>query len=257
MLASMRHIIVISALVLSACHSQTSDSSLEAVGQAAPSPTADTAQTPPDVTWYGNLKSIFAGNWSSAVELDGAVSSEHAYGLGALADLRGEFIVVDGNVMLSYPTAEPIPRVVAAHRGSSEAATLLVTASVPRWREMPLEEVLAANLEEAVRAAAEASSLDSSKPFPFLLRGTLRNIAWHVADGTRVEPGMRPDTNAQQGTIASAEATVVGFYSTQHQGIFTMMGQNSHMHVVLSDHSVVGHVRALDTARGTVLSLPR
>jgi prepilin-type processing-associated H-X9-DG protein len=34
-----------------------------------------------------------------------------------------------------------------------------------------------------------------------------------------------------------------------------MMGQNTHMHVVFADGSVVGHVRTVDVAAGAVLSV--
>jgi hypothetical protein len=77
-----------------------------------------------------------------------------------------------------------------------------------------------------------------------------------VADGTRVKPGDPPDKDAQQGTVAEGEGTIVGFYSTKDQGVFTMMSQNTHMHVVFADESVVGHVRTVDVAAGAVLSVP-
>ncbi|HTU61571.1 MAG TPA: acetolactate decarboxylase [Polyangiales bacterium] len=219
----------------------------------------DAGLPPPQVRWYGNLKSVFAGNWDAATSLSEAVPERSAYALGALSDLRGEFLVIRGNAMLVYPTESKLPRVVAAHHGHGidETATLLVAADVSTWREFPIAtDVPSNNIEAWLRATAQAQGVDVSKPFPFLLQGRFRNVGWHVADGTRVLPGMRPDTNAQHGTIAEGDGTIVGFYSTEHQGIFTMMGENTHMHIVLGDHSVLGHVRALDVVSGGVLSLP-
>lgn len=224
---------------------------------AQPGELSDAAASAPEVRWYGNLKSVFGGDWTAVTALNDALPGPNAYGLGALSELRGEFLVVGGRAMLVYPTETALPRVVASHHGSSETATLLVAADVPSWREFPITmDVPSTDLDGWIRAAAEAEDVDVSKPFPFLLRGVFRNVGWHVADGTRVQPGMRPDTNAQHGTIAEGDGTVVGFYSTQHQGVFTMMGENTHMHIVLSDHAVLGHVRMLDIASDSVLSLP-
>jgi acetolactate decarboxylase len=161
-------------------------------------------------------------------------------------------------VLLAYPTQQLLPRVVAAGSSSDESAALLVVAEVPRWNEVRLRaEVAAAELEAVIRKAAESHGVDVSKPFPFLLVGGFRMLEWHVADGTRVEPGMAPDVNAQHGTIAEGDGTIVGFYSTQHQGVFTMMGQNLHMHVITHDSSILGHVRSADLAAGSTLLLPR
>lgn len=238
---------------------QSSDAAEATDGGADASEPLEAAAPPPEVRWFGNLKSVFDGNWSTATTLNDALSGSSSYGLGALSELRGEFLVIGGNAMLVYPTETALPRVVASHHGhgTNETATLLVAADVPAWREFPItKDVPSAELEGWIRSSAEAAGVDVSRPFPFLLRGVFRNVGWHVADGTRVEPGMRPDTNAQHGTIVEGEGTVVGFYSTQHQGVFTMMGENTHMHMVLSDHTVLGHVRALDVASGGVLSLP-
>lgn len=213
----------------------------------------------PEVRWYGNLKSVFGGNWTAATSLKDAAPATTTYALGALSELRGELLVIRGNAMLVYPTETELPRVVAAHHGhgADETATLLVAADVPTWREVPVAmDVPSTGVEAWIRATAEALGVDVSKPFPFLLQGRFRDVGWHVADGTRVQPGMRPDTNAQHGTIIEGDGTVVGFYSTEHQGVFTMMGENTHMHIVLADHSVLGHVRALDVVSGSVLSLP-
>lgn len=246
-------------LALVACDSPRK-AEIDAALDSAPATEAGAAAiSTPEVRWYGNLKSVFGGDWSAATTLHAAVPEPTAYALGALSELRGEFLVLGGNAMLVYPTETELPRVVGGHHGhgTDETATLLVAADVPVWREFAVaQDVPSLDLEGWIRTTAETQGVDMSKPFPFLLRGTFRDVEWHVADGTRVLPGMRPDTNAQHGTITEGEGTVVGFYSTAHQGVFTMMGENTHMHIVLADHSVLGHVRVLDVVSGSVLSLP-
>lgn len=208
-----------------------------------------------EVEHYGALSAIFGGDWSASASLDSKLSSD-SYALGALSDLRGEFAVVKGDVWLSYPTPTLLPEV--RHAGhSDEKAALLVVSNVPKWKETTVtDDVPAAGLEAELTRIADDGGVDTSKPFPFKIQGTFRNVGWHVADGTRVKPGDPPDKDAQQGTVAEGDGTIVGFYSTKDQGVFTMMGQNTHMHVVFADESVVGHVRTLDVATGAVLSVP-
>jgi acetolactate decarboxylase len=240
----MRKRTLLAAALLVACGSDKKDS---------PPPPAPAS--PVEVEHYGKLSTIFGGDWSASASLDTKLSSD-SYALGALSDLRGEFAVVNGDVWLSYPTPTSLPEV--QHPGhSNEQAALLVVSNVSAWKETTLtEDVVAAGLESELTRIADAGGVDTSKPFPFTIKGTFRNVGWHVADGTRVKPGDPPDKDAQQGTVAEGDGTIVGFYSTKDQGVFTMMGQNTHMHVVFDDESVVGHVRTVDVAAGAVLSVP-
>ncbi len=111
-------------------------------------------------------------------------------------------------------------------------------------------------MEQQIAALAQQAGVDVSQPFPFLIQGRLRAVHWHVIDGTRVVPGASHDENAQKGVLDDAEATVVGFYSSQHQGVFTMHGQNTHMHVFAPEAGVAGHVTSLEVPAGSSLSFP-
>lgn len=217
----------------------------------------DASARPPsiEVEHHGKLSTIFGGDWSASASLDSTLSAD-SYALGALSELRGEFAVVGGDVWLSYPTPAALPEVQHPSQ-SDEKAALLVVSNVKSWKDTKLsDDLVAAALEAELTRIAGASGVDTSKPFPFTIRGKLRNVGWHVADGTRVKPGDPPDKDAQQGMVAEGDGTIVGFYSTKDQGVFTMMGQNTHMHVVFADESVVGHVRTVDVAAGAVLSVP-
>jgi hypothetical protein len=208
-----------------------------------------------EVEHYGKLSAIFGGDWSASASLGSKVSAD-SYALGALSDLRGEFAVINGGVWLSYPTPTALPGVQHPSQ-SNEQAALLVVSDVRSWKDTKLsDDFVAATLEAELTRIAGVSGVDTSKPFPFMIRGTLRKVGWHVADGTRVKPGDPPDKDAQQGMVAEGDGTIVGFYSMKDQGVFTMMGQNTHMHVVFTDQSVVGHVRTVDVAAGAVLSVP-
>jgi alpha-acetolactate decarboxylase len=215
---------------------------------AAPPPAA------PEVRVFGTVHSVMQGQWAPVVALEQGLSG--GYGLGALSDLRGEFVAIPGQIWLSYPTTEALPEVRQTER-SDETAALLVAATVPAFRKTSVSaHIPSTSLEAQIAALAQQAGVDVSRPFPFLIQGRLRAVHWHVVDGTRVTPGTRPDESAQKGVLDDAEGTVVGFYSSQHQGVFTMQGQNAHMHVFAPEAGVAGHVTSLEVPAGSSLSFP-
>jgi len=178
------------------------------------------------------------------------------YGLGALGELRGEFVAVPGEVWVSYPTGGATPDVRRAEH-SDETAALLVAATVSAFRPTTVgADVPGEAVEAQIAALAGQAGVDSARPFPFLIQGRLRAVHWHVIDATRVEPGKSHAEASQQGVIDEADATVVGFYSTAHQGIFTMHGQNTHMHFFAPEAGIAGHVDSLELPAGCIVSFP-
>ena len=57
--------------------------------------------------------------------------------------------------------------------------------------------------------------------------------------------------------LQSQDVTLVGFWSNQHQGIFTPMDTNMHVHFQTADNTASGHVQGLDLAEGMRLGLPK
>jgi acetolactate decarboxylase len=53
------------------------------------------------------------------------------------------------------------------------------------------------------------------------------------------------------------DVTLVGFWSNQHQGVFTPMGTNMHAHFQTLDNKVSGHVQGLKLAHDMTLGLPK
>jgi alpha-acetolactate decarboxylase len=210
---------------------------------------------------WGELRAIMhAGDRTTKVGLGDLAGLSHLYAIGALSELRGEVTVVDGKAWLAYPGDGNALR-VQRHGGSQEKATLLVAAQVPSWQQRRITEGLAdPNLDEAVVKLARASGLDTRRPFPFLIEGRLSEVSFHVIDGRRVPAGADHGGHlrgAVTRTEQQLQATIVGFYSERHAGVFTHMGERTHLHVVASSPEVSGHVDAVTVAAGSVFKVPR
>ena len=123
----------------------------------------------------------------------------------------------------------------------------------PVFFEMTLEE-----LTDELRRHAVERKLE--QPFVFRIDALFPKLELHVVDGSKIEPGTSPAEHhaaAVQVKSTDVPATLVGFYSTQHAGIFTHHGQATHIHAVLADPLVTGHADAGVVPAGAILKLPR
>src|SRR5690606_17354732 len=117
-----------------------------------------------------------------------------------------------------------------------------------------------AALDDALARAVESAGLDSDAPHAFRIEGPVRDLQWHVIDGARLEPG--PSSHAahqaaaERGELAAGDALLIGFRSRRHHGVFTHHGSDTHVHVVLREPGITGHVDRVDLPAGTVVLLP-
>jgi alpha-acetolactate decarboxylase len=229
-------------------------------GSGAP-PAAATAPGLPDVRVWGSLRAIMhEGKTGPQVSLAEAITgTPHVYGVGALSSLRGEVTIIDGTVWLAHSDDRGGVR-VGKGISSAESATLLVAAQVRGWRDLPISAQIAPDdLDDRIEAMARDSGIDVDRPFPLLVEGRFLDADWHVLDGRRIAPGGGHDDHARnsiKGTIRNGTGVLVGFFSKQHQGVFTHMGQRTHFHLLTSDHATMGHADRVGVHAGSTLKLP-
>lgn len=212
------------------------------------------------VRHYGELRAIMhEGRTGPSVRLADVLPGPHAFGIGALSELRGEVTVVDDVVWLATPRGDGTAD-VRTDPASDEAATLFVMANVARWRQVPIEaDVPSDALDATVEQLAAAAGVDTARPFAVRIEGPLVNLHWHVVDGSKVPAGAGHDEimrTSIRGEEESAAGTLIGFFSKQHQGVFTHHDSNTHFHVVIADRKLMGHVDRVDVGRGATISFP-
>ena len=213
------------------------------------------------VRTFGVLRKLMhQGETAGVVRLTDVVPGPHAYGLGAVAELNGEVTIADDQVWLSYPTDDGGTRTVRS-TASDEQAALLVTANVEAWSEIPLEHDLTFDHFDAFLARqAEMAGIDTEQPFPFQVVGELRQVNLHVIDGRKLPGG--PSSHAEHLKAAvqiqreNVDGRLIGFFSTRNHGVFTHHSSNTHIHVVLPDEKLSGHVDNMRIAQGAILMLP-
>lgn len=216
------------------------------------------------VRWFGALHEIMAeGRTAARVRISDAALGPHLFGVGALGQLGGEVTIVDDIAWLARPNDDGTVSIGNTPvRDAHDGAALLVVANVASWREWPIAgDVPWADLDAYLGRQIEGGGYSRRDPIPVIIRGPLKELRWHVVNGTRVRAGA--DHRAHlEGSIAGhvsaapEDATLIGFYSREHEGVFTHHGSFSHFHVVSPASSVAAHVDGVAVLEGARLRLP-
>ena len=213
---------------------------------------------PPQVQVFGALKTIMhQGDTRAHVQLSDLNSQPGLFALGAMEGLAGEILILDGVPLHSRPNGDS----VYIDRKFSGGATLLVASTVTQWTEIRVPPAIRdqKQLIGFIQFTAEKLGFGRDNPFPFLLRGQVENIQWHVIDGTKIQAGDSHEKHRQSGPhgiLRDADVEILGFYSKNHKGVFTHHDTPVHMHFVLKDHTLAGHLDSL-VPQKLVLALPK
>jgi hypothetical protein len=169
--------------------------------------------------------------------------------------MRGEITILDGAAWISVGERDGGR---ATHAPTSEGAALLVLAKVPSWRTIAIEaDISFADLDARIEEYISASGIATDQPVPFMVDGTV-DVTWHVLKGPPT-PGANPHDHARNAIVgkSSGNATVVGFFSKKHQGVFTHMGQNVHAHVIDAGSSLAAPATRRRSVTGRILGVRR
>jgi acetolactate decarboxylase len=209
--------------------------------------------------WFigAQRETIMNGKLTAALDLTTLAGRDHLFGLGPLEQLRGEVTIAD-----SRPAVARVSRdgTVSVAQSFAAGAPFFVWAEVPRWITTPIPAGIRSyeDLERFVPSAAAAAGLDAEKPLPFLVMGRQDLIEFHILNRIGDPPhNMEEHKKIQiKFELANTEATIVGFHSTRHRGIFTPGDSNIHIHFQTPDNEKSGHIQKLELGNGAMLNLP-
>ena len=200
-----------------------------------------------NVMWKGKL--------AGTIALDTITDKTHLYGLGPVEFLTGEILILDGRTYVSKVAS---PGTMKLEETFAVKAPFFVYANVAEWNETYLPD----SIRDLRQFETYLIQITKSKkePFAFKLTGVTEKATLHIVNlppGTKVSS---PD-DAHKGKVnyelVNEEAEIIGFFSTQHQSVFTHHDTYLHMHLITADRSKMGHVDEALLKKGTAkLYLP-
>ena len=201
----------------------------------------------PQVKFVGEVRKIlYDADLSAKIRLD-TISRKNLFAIGIMDSLRGEIVIANGKPLVSsiYNTY------VRTDTTFNHKATMLVYAYVKNWKEVTIEQDLnnVEELEVLVKRLAGENGIDTSKPFPFMVKTWVRNINYNVIDWqSGISHTAETHTQFAHGLYHSAITVMLaGFYSENHKGIFTPFDSKMLVHAVTSDPITCGHLETIET----------
>lgn len=209
-----------------------------------------------EVKWVGAQKHVLGGDLSAAISLSSLERLENLYALGPLEGVKGEITIIESIPSVARVTDDG----VTIDTSFCHGACFLAYTQVERWQKvvLPYDVLTEADPEQFLSEAAGIAGIDPGIPFPFLLKGLLRSVDFHIlnkTDGLPHNP-QRHDQAKVHYRLENAAITIIGFYSDHHRGIFTPRDHAIHQHVVSADGRVSGHVEKIVISADAQLFLP-
>ncbi len=207
----------------------------------------------PEVAYKGALRNAMKHNDLSAyADLEDFKNLSNLYALGALEGLSGEVMVINSIPYVSQSTEGG----VKVENSWDHKANFLVYAQVEDWKEyaLPIE------LKTLSQLAKFIEELDVKKPTPFLVEGLITSASWHVVNWDKNDSIHTHEKHIKSGaydTFISQPVTILGFYSTEHKGIFTHHSLPIHAHVKTDGLGITAHLDEVVFGENMILKLPK
>jgi len=223
------------------------------------------------VEYVGAQKDVFvSGKASSVVSLEDLAGRKGLYAMGPIEGLDGEITIFDSKPYITQVRGTDYVLDTTLKHG----AFFLVWSEQTKWQEdVPVANTVKGyvDLQQFVKARAQAAGIDVTKPFPFLLSGTPAELKWHInIDRTEGKPITKElYAKSKEPFIMKGEPVdIVGFYSESHAGIFLTqfapaikegsgMTNAIHIHLVSKTSKAAGHIDDITLGENMVLRLPK
>ncbi|MDF0708354.1 acetolactate decarboxylase [Flagellimonas okinawensis] len=190
--------------------------------------------------------------------LDTLSNKKHLYGMGPYDKMKGEITVVDGHPYYASAFTEGAYQVGESWDIKSP---FFVYGSVDQWKMFKIEGVFnsVGDIQQKVEQIAQEYGLDSNQAFPFRVTGNFDDLTAHIVTPRLPEvDGYREGVKSQKFSFKDTKGELIGFYSKNHQGIFTHTDSFVHIHFLMKDKTFMGHLDQITTAQKTFkLYLPK
>ena len=209
----------------------------------------------PDLKIVGAMSNVmWNSELGSSINLNTISPKSGLYGLGPESYLRGELMINNGISYLSKVTSDST---MSVEKTFETSAPFFVYGNIIEWDELELPTNIKTiqDLEQFI----DNKTTESKRPFAFKLVGQISSAIIHIQnlpEGTKVSSPQEAHQGQINYQLNDESVEIVGFFSTEHKGVFTHHDSFLHMHLITADESKMGHLDELAIENMT-LYLPK
>lgn len=191
------------------------------------------------VTIVGALKNVMRDRQlQGMIQLDTLSPKKGLYGLGPLSFLTGELMLYDGK---SYKSQSSSDSTMIVTRSFNAEAPFFVYTRASQWTPLSLDQPIS-NITDLQRMIDKATT-STVEPFVFTLSGKIEYARVHIQNLSEDhEPPEDLHSRQMNFTLHNKQVKMVGFFSRNHQGIFTHHDSFLHIHLITADEKIMGHL---------------
>ncbi|CAN5439076.1 hypothetical protein BH10BAC5_BH10BAC5_27480 [soil metagenome] len=189
------------------------------------------------------------GELYGTIDLDTIANKEHLYGIGPVEFLTAEITIADG---IPYVSSVAKDGSIAMKESYKEKAPFFVYANIEKWKEIKLAEDVQTLTD--LESFLDSSTKDHVRPFAFRMEVTIDSAQIHIVDlppGTVVKSPDDAHKGQKPFSLANENVELIGFFSTEHQGVFTHHDTFLHVHLITSDKKKMGHLDSMILKKGS------
>lgn len=199
-----------------------------------------------DAMWKGEL--------FSKINLDTIRDKKGLYGLGPVTNLTGEIMLFDGQ---GYVSKVATDTTMTVEKTVATGAPFFVYANVTKWDTIAIPKTVT-NMQD-LETFIDKNTKTRQRPFAFKVEGGIKDAVIHVQNlpaGSKVSSPEEAHVGQVTYNLINEEVSILGFFSTTHQSIFTHHDTFMHMHLITKDAQKMGHLDAANFSNAT-LYLPK
>lgn len=189
----------------------------------------------------GAMKNVmWKGELGPSIDLDTLSKKKGLYGVGPLVELAGELMFYGGIAYISKVQADSSIQVQKSFEAS---APFFVYSQVTEWDSLSLPSEIQ-NIQQ-LEQFLDSLSQNKNRPFAFRLEGMVQEAVFHIQNlpkGTKVSSPKEAHQGQVTYSIDQEKVFITGFFSTEHQGVFTHHDSYLHMHLLTADEKKMGHL---------------
>jgi acetolactate decarboxylase len=208
-----------------------------------------------DVKIVSAMKNVmWKGELQGKIQLDTITTKKGLYGIGPLSYLQGELLINDGKSYVSKVTFDSTMTVEETYNVS---APFFVYANVSEWKTVKVP----SNIKSVkdIENFVDTQTKDYKRPFAFKLTGNIKSATIHIQNlpkGIKVSSPAEAHQGQTNYELSNEHVEIIGFFSTEHHGVFTHHDSNIHLHLITENKDKMGHVDAVELTKMT-LFLPK